>query len=158
MTSMSKQQILAHIEHLSEEDLQLAAAWLARLRSGHGAFGGAVGRYLAMRFTDCSDGRCTVELDVGPEFWNPLGTLHGSITHALIDTSMGGAVASLIGEGNPQATVELKVSYLRPFQEGLLIATSEVVHQGKRIWFLESQVHDEQDNLIATGNSTFYVS
>lgn len=145
------------LQRLSGEEMELAAAWLARLESGQGKEAGPVGRLLAMRFTAWQEGVCRAEMEVGPEFWNPVGVLHGSVTHALIDTTMGAAVVSITGPGRRQSTIELKVNYLRPVQTGRLMAESRVIRRGKRIWFLESQVTDEAGELVATGSASYYV-
>jgi uncharacterized protein (TIGR00369 family) len=150
-------QATAILGRLTPEELELAAAWLARLESGQGVAAGPIGRLLAMNFTTWKDGVCSAEIEVGPEFWNPVGVLHGSVTHALIDTTMGGAVVSALGTGKRQSTIELKVSYLRPVKEGRITAESRVTRQGKRIWFLDSQVTDESGELVATGSASYYV-
>ena len=153
----SREQATDSLNNLSGHNLQMAAAWLARLASGDGALGGSISRLLALRFNEAEEGRCVAELDVGPEMWNPLGYLHGSIPHAMIDTTMGCAVASLAGVVR-QSTIEIKTNYLRPFKAGRLTVESKVIRQGKRVWFLESQVTDDQGQLITTASASFYVS
>jgi acyl-coenzyme A thioesterase PaaI-like protein len=110
----ARQRAETSLSHLSPPDAELAAAWLARLESGDGAQGGPFGRLLAARFTHFGGGECRAEMEVGPELYNPGGVLHGSIAPALIDMTMGGAFASLVGPDARLATIEIKVNYLRP--------------------------------------------
>lgn len=151
-------QAVERLKCLSEDALQLASAWLGRLGSGHGAEGGPLGRALAVEFLTFDHGVCRAALEVDTELWNPLGVAHGAVAYALIDYTMGGAVASLVGAERGPATIEIKVSYLRPFKAGRLVAESRVIREGKHVVFLESEVRDTQGELIATGTGSFYVS
>lgn len=154
----ARQRAESSLSQLPPPDVELAAAWLARLASGDGAQGGPFGRALGVRFTRMGNGECGAEMDVGPELYNPGGVLHGSIAHALIDLTMGGAVFSLVGPGHRLATIEIKVSYLHAVKEGLLIAASRVVQNGKHIVFLESSVTTAPAEVVATGSGSYYVS
>ena len=67
---------------------------------------------------------------------------------------MGIAYASTLGEGETFTTVELKINFLRPFREGLLIAEGSIVSKGRSIGYTEAEVRDEGGSLIAKASST----
>ncbi|HLB10025.1 MAG TPA: PaaI family thioesterase, partial [Gemmatimonadaceae bacterium] len=55
------------------------------------------------------------------------------------------------------ATLEMKVSFLRPVWRSALTATAHVVHRGKTTGLVECRVTDERDRLIAHATSTCLV-
>lgn len=88
---------------------------------------------------------------------NPNGAAHGAVVFALLDTAMGAATVSVIGEGQICATTDLQIRYLRPAFEGSLTARVEVVSAGKRMATLTGQVVDANGKVVATGTSAFAV-
>ena len=64
------------------------------------------------------EGRASFELDPGERHYNPLGTVHGGIAATLLDSAMGCAVHTTLGEGEIYTTLELKVNYVRAITAG----------------------------------------
>jgi uncharacterized protein (TIGR00369 family) len=83
-----------------------------------------------------------------------MGTLHGGILCDVADAAMGMAFAATLDEGESFTTLELKINFLRPVRNGRLIATGRLVHAGRSIGFLECDVVDEKDELVARASST----
>lgn len=100
------------------------------------------------------DGSSRLELEVGERHANPMGTVHGGILCDLADAAMGTAYASMLGEGESFATLELKVNFLRPFRRGRVVAEGRLVSAGRTIGVAECDVRDEQGRLIARASST----
>jgi len=113
-----------------------------------------VAKLIGFKIRSVERGRSTLELEVGSRHWNPMGGLHGGILCDLTDAAMGIAYASTLGEGETFATVELKINFLRPFREGLLIAEGSIVSKGRSIGYTEAEVRDEGGSLIAKASST----
>lgn len=102
-------------------------------------------------------GRCAMGLTVDSRrHHNPQKVVHGSILHALADTSMGMALYTTLPDGQWCATIEIKVSYLRPVVEGRLKAVAEVVNRGKTIAHLEARVTQGNETL-ATASGSFAI-
>src|SRR2546430_12083297 len=78
------------------------------------------------------------------EYYNPLGTVHGGYTAALLDSCMACDVQSTIDAGWSYATLEIKINYVRPitFDTGELRAEGKVVHSGKRTSTAEGRLYD----------------
>ena len=74
-------------------------------------------------------GRVVMEMEVGPQHANPMGTLHGGILCDLADAAMGMAYASSLDEGETFTTLELKINFLKPVWTGKLVATGRVVKE-----------------------------
>ena len=99
-------------------------------------------------------GRAVLELEAGPQHWNPMGGLHGGILCDLTDAAMGIAYASQLEERESFATVELKINFLRPVKQGRLIAEGRFVSGGRTLGLTEAEVHDSEGRLIAKASST----
>ena len=67
---------------------------------------------------------------------------------------MGGALYSCLDEGELCATVEIKIVYMAPVTSGRLVCDTRVVHQGKRIALLESEVKNGE-RLVAKATGTY---
>lgn len=99
-------------------------------------------------------GRVVMEMDVGPQHANPMGTLHGGILCDLADAAMGMAYASSLDEGETFTTLELKINFLKPVWSGRLTAAGRLVKGGRTVGLVECDVHDDKDRLIARASST----
>jgi uncharacterized protein (TIGR00369 family) len=77
-----------------------------------------------------------VFFDARADFANPMGNVQGGFLAAMLDDTLGHALAATLGEGEFAATLELKVSFLRPATPGRITGTGRVVHRGGSIAFL----------------------
>ncbi len=114
-------------------------------------------RLIGLRFLACADGRSVCCLEATPALFNPNGVMHGAAIYALADTGMGAAVASLLAAGEQCATVEIKISYLRPVRQGLLRCEAQMLQKGRRVAFLTAAIYLE-DKLVAHATGTFAVT
>ena len=116
-----------------------------------------IGELIGFSVSEAGDGRAVVNLKSGPQHFNPMGTLHGGVLCDIADTAMGFAFASTLADGESFTTVELKINYLRPVREAQLRAEGRVVQRGKTVGYVESDVFDENDKLVAKSSSTCLV-
>ena len=108
-----------------------------------------IGTLLGFRFTSFENGVVTVEMEAGPRHHNPMGTVHGGIYCDLADAAMGMAFATTLAEGESFATLQLQASYLRGVRQGRLIATGRVVHRGRTVGHMESEIVDGEGRPVA---------
>jgi uncharacterized protein (TIGR00369 family) len=101
---------------------------------------------------DREAGRITVVLD--ERHMQNNGVVHGSVIHALLDTVMGWESFKASGR-TPVATAEISVRYLRPVFGGKLAAKGQVIKAGKRMVFVEGEVTNEKDEVVAIGSAIF---
>jgi uncharacterized protein (TIGR00369 family) len=87
---------------------------------------------------------------------NPMGTMHGGIVAALVDTAMGCALSSKLESNAGFTTLELKTNYVRAITQatGRIYAEGTVVHSGGRVATTEARVHDSNGTLYAHATST----
>jgi len=71
-------------------------------------------RVLGIRCVAVSAGEVSAELMPREDLENMGGTIHGGVLAALLDTVMGAALHTRLSVGQKFATIDLKVTYLRP--------------------------------------------
>jgi uncharacterized protein (TIGR00369 family) len=99
-------------------------------------------------------GRIRVQFQASHEFTNPMGNVQGGFLAAMLDDTLGPALATTFGEHEFAPTLELKVSFLRPAKPGTLLGTGWVVHRGGSVAFLEGELRNADGDLLATATAT----
>jgi uncharacterized protein (TIGR00369 family) len=116
-----------------------------------------VGRLIGFEVTEVSNGMAMVTLTTASRHANPMGTLHGGILCDIADAAMGIAFASTLGPDESFTTVELKINFFRPVWESTLKAAGKVVRRGGTVGYVECEITDEQERLVAKAASTCLV-
>ena len=101
------------------------------------------------------DGVCEMGLEVGEFHQSSASRAHGGVLFSLLDTAMGRAVITKLGEGRGCATIEAKINYFRPVQSGRIVARAEVVRMTRRTAYVEGRITDEEGNDLARCSGTF---
>jgi uncharacterized protein (TIGR00369 family) len=99
-------------------------------------------------------GLAVIDFEANARHANGMGTLHGGILCDVADAAMGIAYAVTLGEGETFRTIELKINFLKPVRTGKLVATGRVVKAGRTVGFVECDVTDAADALVARATST----
>ena len=88
--------------------------------------------------------------------YNPIGTVHGGVISAILDSAMGCSIHSLLAAGTGYTTLELKVNFLKAItiKSGELKAVGKVIYSGSRTALVEAQLIDEKGTIYAHGVST----
>jgi uncharacterized protein (TIGR00369 family) len=89
-------------------------------------------------------------------YYNPLGSVHGGYTAALLDSCMACAVHSTLEAGYSYVTLEIKINYVRAITSdtGEVRAEGKVINSGKRIATAEGRLFDAAGKLYAHGTTT----
>ena len=115
-----------------------------------------VSRLLGLELTaiDHASSRIEASFRAGPELCNPIGTVQGGILTAMLDELM--SVSAMIASNFSiiVPSLEIKTSYIRPAQPGVLTGWGQVVRLGRTVAFLEGALHDPEGRLLATASST----
>lgn len=109
---------------------------------------------LGFRLTQIAKGRAVVELEAGERHANILGTLHGGVMATVADSAMGLAAASTLEAGERTTTVDLALHFFRPVTDGTLRAVAKVVKDGRTLVYVECDLLDAADRLVARASST----
>lgn len=93
-------------------------------------------------------------------FSNPVGIVQGGFVAAFMDSAMGAASVTFARERKVfSANAEIKVSFLKPARVGTtLTCTAEVISGGSRAAFVEAEVRDDEDRLVARASSTYILT
>jgi uncharacterized protein (TIGR00369 family) len=116
-----------------------------------------VAELVGFEITEGGDGRAVMTLQAGPQHANPMGTLHGGILCDIGDAAMGYAFASMLAEGETFTTLDLRINFLRPVWNAILRAEAKVMHRGRTIGYVECDVTDERQRVVAKLSSTCMV-
>ena len=105
---------------------------------------------------EAEEGRVAVELLPQEFHYNPLGTVHGGVLSALLDTAAACAVHSTLPAGVGYTSLDLNVKFLRPVTvaSGTLRCEGTVIQRGRRTALAEARLTDAQSRLIAHATST----
>jgi uncharacterized protein (TIGR00369 family) len=83
-----------------------------------------------------------------------MGNVQGGILAAMLDDTMGPALATTFEKDEFAPTLELKINFIRPARPGTLIGTGRVVHRGGTVAFLQGELHNAAGELVATATAT----
>ncbi|MBV8257894.1 MAG: PaaI family thioesterase [Actinobacteria bacterium] len=111
---------------------------------------------LGYRGIEQGDGRSVIEWDATPDFCfhGPNGPIvHGGMVTTLLDTAMGGACWSLMGEGEDFLTADLRAEFMASARPGTLRAEGMVVRRNRRIAFCAAELFQDGE-LIASARCT----
>ena len=111
---------------------------------------------VGLRFESVDAGVSRCVLEVTEALHNPQRAAHGLVLYSLADTGMGAALYPTLAQGELCATIELKISYFKPVQTGTVECVTRLIHRGKRVAALESELfHDGA--LVAKANGSFAI-
>lgn len=83
---------------------------------------------------------------------NPYNIAHGGFIFGLGDTAMGVAASST---GKNAVTLSATINYLKPSTGKYLIAEAEVIKSGKTICYLQTNIYNDNEELVATMDSNY---
>ncbi|MFQ6115471.1 MAG: PaaI family thioesterase, partial [bacterium] len=113
-----------------------------------------IAQLIGFTLTAVEHGKAMVEFEASERHANPMGTLHGGVFCDIADAAMGMAYASTLDEGESFTTLELKINYLKSVSKQKLKAVGKVVKRGQSIGFVECDVIDDKQQLVARATST----
>jgi uncharacterized protein (TIGR00369 family) len=85
---------------------------------------------------------------------NPIGTLHGGVSAAIIDDAIGTAVYTY-GEEHFYSTINNVIDYMSPaYENETVIAETKVIKKGKQLINAQCNIwNSDRSKLIAQGSS-----
>ena len=105
-------------------------------------------------------GRTVWRMVADERFANPVGIVQGGFVAAFADSAMGAASLTFAKERKVfSANAEMKISFLKAVKVGsTLTCTAHVISGGGRAAFVEAEVVDDDDRLVAKANSTYLLT
>ena len=115
------------------------------------------GDLIGLEFTKLQKGYSQCVLTVNEKLFNPHKVLHGGVIYSMADTGMGAALYSHLNRGELCATVEIKIMYFLAVKAGDLTCETKILHKGKRVAILESEVTNNGQSIAkATGTYSIF--
>jgi uncharacterized protein (TIGR00369 family) len=108
---------------------------------------------LSIQSIDAETGSITVEFEAKEGFTNPAGRIQGGFLAAMLDDTMGPALASTLKSGEFAPTLDLHVQFLSSAVPGMLRGSARVVQRGGEVCFLAGELH-QGERLLATATAT----
>jgi acyl-CoA thioesterase len=107
-----------------------------------------------IKFSVIQDGYVRSEMEIRPEYINPLGIVYGSMLYHLADVSSGVAFMSAGGSG-PTASGDMQFISSTEHAEKLF-CEARVLKSGRKLFYLQADILDQTDELLARGSYIFY--
>lgn len=110
---------------------------------------------LGMRIVsvNADEGVLEAEFEGKSEFTNPAGNIQGGFLSAMLDDTMGPALAATLNAGEFAPTLHLSVQFLSPARPGKLAAIGRIIRRGAGICYLAGELSQE-GQLVATATAT----
>jgi uncharacterized protein (TIGR00369 family) len=111
---------------------------------------------IEFKHIDGEAGTVEVEFQGRPEFTNPAGNIQGGILAAMLDDTMGPALAATLNAGEFAPTLNLNVSFQRAATVGTLVGRGRVLRKGRDVCFLAAELLQD-GQVVATATATAIV-
>jgi len=115
-------------------------------------------KHLSMNVKEIGIGYSIVELKVGTDHLNPFGGIHGGAYASVIDTAAYWAAYCEIDERVGLISIDLKIDYLAPINDGIIISKGRSIKIGKSMCLAEANATDEDGKWLAHGTSKMMVT
>jgi len=103
------------------------------------------------------EGKIEVEFDAQKGFANPAGNIQGGFLAAMLDDTMGPALAATLKKGEFAPTINLNVQFFHPAKVGKIKGTGQIEKKGRKICYLSGKLI--QDNkVIASSTASAIIS
>ena len=112
---------------------------------------------IGVKLTRVHDDGVTIEIAVTPQLLNGFAVVHGGVTATLADAAVGLSLHRHFGGVRPVTTVELKINYFRPVNEGKIYARAHLLRVGSTICVGRVDLTDSKQNLIGAAMVTYMI-
>ena len=109
---------------------------------------------IGYKFVTVEFGDVVVELEINEHHAGLFGLVHGGIICTIADAAMGFAHVSTLNEGEMGVTMESKINFFKAPSKGKLRAKGKIVQRSRKTSYVECEVLNDEDELIAKSNST----
>ena len=106
-----------------------------------------------IKLIDYDKESAAMEVNITENSLNPYGIVHGGLIFTLADTSMG-IIARATGK--IAVTLNSQINQLLPAKGPKLISKAKAIKIGRNTALLTTEIFDDQNNLIASSNATYY--
>jgi uncharacterized protein (TIGR00369 family) len=113
---------------------------------------------LRFEYVLAEKGEATVAVELGEQHMSRADRAHGGVLFSLLDSAMGQAVLSSLPAGRGCATLEMKINYFRPVQQGRMTALAHVLNVTRNTAYAEGEIRNAEGKMLAKASGTFFVT
>jgi acyl-CoA thioesterase len=112
---------------------------------------------LGMEIVEVKPGYSKLRVRFRKDLTHPGGVGHGGVMASIADSCIACALFGMLEDPGQLgfSTIEMKLNYMRPFQEGEMIAEGRIIQKGSSIAVGEMDVHDGKGALYGKGIATY---
>jgi uncharacterized protein (TIGR00369 family) len=107
---------------------------------------------------DPDAGTISIEFQASERFLNPAGAIQGGFLAAMLDDTLGPALAITLSPDEFAPTLDLHVQYLRPARPERLVGHGRVVQRGREVCFMAGELVNEAGKTVAVATATARIS
>ena len=111
---------------------------------------------IGLKFDKLEKGYSQCSLEVVDKLLNPHKVVHGGVLYSMADTGMGAAAYTNLAKNELCATIEIKINYFKATREGVLTCNTNVIHEGKKIVTMESEISND-GQIVAKAMGTYSI-
>ena len=108
-----------------------------------------------MKLVELREGYAKVELIIGENSINYMGSMHGGLLYTMADVAAGTAMAFC---GRQVVTLSAATEYIKAAFSGKVIAEGKVIASGKTFGRCEVEVHSEDGTLYSKSHVTMFIT
>ena len=110
-----------------------------------------------MDLVDVKKGWAKVRLPYSEKLNHAYGTAHGAAVFAPADSAVAMALQGMVAKDEVFTTVEMKINYIRPFDQGEITAEAKIVHKGGNLALGDVEIRNSDGILIAKALTTYMI-
>lgn len=112
--------------------------------------------FLGIQIEELGIGKAKYKIKIDDKHCNIYGYVHGGTLASISDVAMGVSCVTL---GKLVVTIDMSISYIKNVPAGsTLTVIGEVINNGKTIMRATGQVYDENMQLLASSQASYYVT
>ena len=120
-------------------------------------------KLLGIELLDVEPGRAKLSVRWRPDLLQPAGVMHGGVIASLVDTAIAQSILltpqymEAHARGARIVSVDLRIKYLRPASEGIIICEARTPRVGRTITHSTATVTDEAGKEVASGDAIYMI-
>lgn len=115
-------------------------------------------KLLGMQLIDIKKGWAKVALPVTEKLKNGFGFVHGGALFSPADAAVGVALLGLVEEHSTITTIEMKINFVKPIREGVIIVEARIIHLGRVTALGEVDISDDVGNMLGKALATYNIA
>ncbi|OPX41327.1 MAG: hypothetical protein B1H13_02720 [Desulfobacteraceae bacterium 4484_190.3] len=112
---------------------------------------------LGIELVDIKKGWAKLRLPFSEKLIHPYRIVNGGAIFSLADAAVAMALLGLIERDERFTTIEMNISYLRPFENGEITAAASIAHKGRNTALGDVDITDQQGRLTAKSRATYMI-